>query len=98
MPPRAYHLACPAHVRIIDSACAGGAAAEPLRCETSPVEFSAFRVGLALAGRDTGSSQLFVTLGSLPHLDGDYPLLGSTQPGWSALAAGDLIRKVQVLE
>jgi cyclophilin family peptidyl-prolyl cis-trans isomerase len=53
-------------------------------------------VGVALSGRDTGSSQIFVTLGPYPHLDGDYALIGRAEPGWDALAQGDLVRKVTV--
>ena len=51
-------------------------------------------MGVALAGRDTGSSQIFVTLGPYPHLDGDYPLIGHAGPGWDSLAQGDLVHKV----
>jgi cyclophilin family peptidyl-prolyl cis-trans isomerase len=75
----------------------GGAGREPLRCETSPLPFEALRVGVALAGRDTGSSQLFVTLGPFPHLDGDYPLIGRAKPGWERVARGDVIQKVRVV-
>jgi cyclophilin family peptidyl-prolyl cis-trans isomerase len=75
----------------------GGAGKEPLRCETSPVTFAQNRVGIALAGRDTGSSQLFVTLGAYPHLDGDYALVGSAEPGWEKIAQGDVVKKVRVL-
>jgi cyclophilin family peptidyl-prolyl cis-trans isomerase len=74
----------------------GGADRPPLRCETSPEPFAPFSVGLALAGRDTGSSQLFVTLGRSPHLDGEYPLLGTASEGWERLAEGDVIRKVSI--
>jgi len=74
----------------------GGAGREPLRCETSPLTFSALSVGVALAGRDTGSSQLFVTLAAFPHLDGDYALIGRAEPGWEKIARGDEIRKVRV--
>ncbi len=74
----------------------GGAGKLPLRCETSPAPFDTLTVGVALAGRDTGSSQLFVTLGPFPHLDGDYPLIGRAQPGWDRVAEGDIIRKVTV--
>ncbi len=76
----------------------GGAGREPLRCETSPISFEPGSVGIALAGRDTGSSQLFVTLGPFPHLDGDYPLIGSAEPGWDRIAQGDVIRKARVDE
>jgi len=72
----------------------GGANAPPLRCETSPQSFGEGAVGVALAGRDTGSSQIFVTLGPYPHLDGDYPLIGHAGPGWDNLAQGDLVHKV----
>jgi cyclophilin family peptidyl-prolyl cis-trans isomerase len=74
----------------------GGAGRAPLPSETSPLEFSALSTGLAIGGRDTGSSQLFVTLGAFPYLDGDYPLLGRAEGDWSALAVGDVIRKVSV--
>lgn len=76
----------------------GGSGREPLRCETSPASFGAGAVGVALAGRDTGSSQLFVTLAPYPHLDGDYPLIGRAGPGWERLAQGDAITKVRVVE
>lgn len=74
----------------------GGAGKEPLRCETSPAPFEAMSVGVALAGRDTGSSQFFVTLSRVPHLDGQYALLGRASGDWSALAEGDVIRKASV--
>lgn len=53
-------------------------------------------MGVALAGRDTGSSQLFVTLGPYPHLDGDYPLIGHAEAGWDRVAQGDVIQKIVV--
>lgn len=74
----------------------GGAGKEPLRCETSPAPFDTGAVGVALAGRDTGSSQLFVTLGPYPHLDGDYPLIGHAEKGWDRVAQGDVIQKIVV--
>ncbi len=73
----------------------GGAARDALRCETSPVAFDALSVGMALSGRDTGSSQLFVTLGPFPHLDGDYAWVGRAEGKWRALAQGDRIHKAQ---
>jgi cyclophilin family peptidyl-prolyl cis-trans isomerase len=74
----------------------GGDDRPPLRCETSPVAFGVGSVGVALAGRDTGTSQLFVTLGRYPHLDGDYAWLGEAGPGWDRIAAGDRIVHVSV--
>lgn len=68
----------------------------PLRCETSPVPFAPLAVGVALDGRDTGSSQLFVMQGRHPHLDGNYARVGVASGPWAALAEGDVIRKVKV--
>ena len=75
----------------------GGAGKAPLACETSPISFDPLSVGVALAGRDTGSSQLFVTLAAFPHLDGDYALIGRAEPGWERIAQGDVVQRVRVL-
>jgi cyclophilin family peptidyl-prolyl cis-trans isomerase len=69
-----------------------------LRCETAPVPFAPLDVGVALAGRDTGSSQLFVTLARSPHLDGEYAWIGRADGDWSAVAEGDVIRAVRIEE
>jgi cyclophilin family peptidyl-prolyl cis-trans isomerase len=75
----------------------GGPPGRPaLRCETSPLPFEPLRVGVALAGRDTGSSQLFVMHTRAPHLDGQYALLGVAAGAWDALVDGDIIRSVKV--
>jgi cyclophilin family peptidyl-prolyl cis-trans isomerase len=74
----------------------GGADLPLLRCETAPAPFETGAVGVALGGRDTGSSQLFVTLGRHPHLDGNYALIGRASPGWDRLAEGDRILKVRL--
>jgi cyclophilin family peptidyl-prolyl cis-trans isomerase len=73
-----------------------GGSGSLLRCETSPVPFGALDVGVALSGRDTGSSQLFVTLGRFPHLDGEYTRVGHAEGDWAAVAEGDVIREVKV--
>jgi cyclophilin family peptidyl-prolyl cis-trans isomerase len=75
-----------------------GGAGTLLRCETSPIPFGPLDVGVALAGRDTGSSQLFVTLGRFPHLDGEFARVGRAEGDWWALAEGDAIRAVKVEE
>jgi cyclophilin family peptidyl-prolyl cis-trans isomerase len=67
-----------------------------LRCETSPVPFGPLDVGIALAGRDTGSSQFFVTLARFPHLDGDYARIGRAEGDWLAVAEGDVVKSVKV--
>ena len=74
----------------------GGPGREPLRCETTPRPFEPLSVGVALAGRDTGSSQLFVTLARSAHLDGEYAWVGRAAGDWDAVAEGDVIRKVRV--
>ncbi|MEO8904642.1 MAG: peptidylprolyl isomerase [Polyangiaceae bacterium] len=74
----------------------GGDDQPPLRCETSPLPFQTGSVGVALSGRDTGSSQLFVTLGRYPHLDGQYAWVGQAGPGWDRVAAGDRILHARV--
>ncbi len=76
----------------------GSDAEPPLRCETSPIAFGAGAVGVALAGRDTGSSQIFVTLGRYPHLDGEYAWLGQAGPGWDKVAPGDRILHVKAAD
>jgi cyclophilin family peptidyl-prolyl cis-trans isomerase/uncharacterized SAM-binding protein YcdF (DUF218 family) len=76
----------------------GGPDVPPLRCQVSAESFDIGSVGVALAGRDTGLSQLFVTLRRAPHLTGEYSLVGQAEPGWERLAVGDRILKVRVLE
>jgi cyclophilin family peptidyl-prolyl cis-trans isomerase/uncharacterized SAM-binding protein YcdF (DUF218 family)/HEAT repeat protein len=68
----------------------------PLRCQLGAGDFNPGSVGVALAGRDTGSSQFFVTLRRAPHLVGEYSLIGEAEPGWERLTAGDRIVKVSV--
>lgn len=75
-----------------------GGSGQLLRCETSPVPFEALDVGVATAGRDTGSSQLFVTLSRSPQLDGQYTWVGRALGDWNAIALGDRIRAVRVEE
>jgi cyclophilin family peptidyl-prolyl cis-trans isomerase len=76
----------------------GGAKGPPLRCETAPVPFEAGTAGIALGGRDTGSSQFFVTLGRHPHLDGEYAVVGHAGAGWDRIAEGDVVKKVRVID
>jgi cyclophilin family peptidyl-prolyl cis-trans isomerase len=60
------------------------------------VDFSALTVGVALSGRDTGSSQFFVTLSPQPQLDGDYAAIGRADPEWAGVAEGDIVQHVEV--
>ena len=76
----------------------GGPDLAPLRDQTSTDAFDVGSVGVALAGRDTGISQFFVTLRQAPHLAGQYTPIGKADPGWDRLAQGDRITKARVLE
>ena len=54
-------------------------------CEVSPRTYLRGTVGMALAGKDTGGSQLFVALSPQPHLDGRYTIIGTVVSGMEAL-------------
>jgi len=54
-------------------------------CEVSPRTYIRGTVGMALAGKDTGGSQLFVALSPQPHLDGRYTIIGTVTSGMEAL-------------
>jgi cyclophilin family peptidyl-prolyl cis-trans isomerase len=75
-----------------------GGSGSLLRGETSPVPFGPLDVGVAVAGRDTASSQIFITLARYPHLDGQYTQVGHAEGDWNAVAEGDLITAVRVEE
>jgi cyclophilin family peptidyl-prolyl cis-trans isomerase len=63
-----------------------------VRCEVSPRRYVRGTVGMALAGKDTGGSQVFVTLSPQPHLEGRYTIIGTVVSGMEALdglAEGD---------
>ncbi len=64
------------------------------RCEDPPTPYDRGVVGMALAGRDTGGSQFFITTGPAHHLDGRYTAFGHVLQGMEAvdaLQAGDTI-------
>jgi cyclophilin family peptidyl-prolyl cis-trans isomerase len=75
----------------------GGSGRSALPCETSPAPTEPLDVAVALSGKDTGSSQLFVSLGRQPQLDGDYALVGRAEGDWASVAEGDVIMHVGVL-
>ncbi|HEV7503172.1 MAG TPA: peptidylprolyl isomerase, partial [Vicinamibacteria bacterium] len=55
-------------------------------------------VGMALSGKDTGGSQLFITLAPAPHLDGRYTVFGWVASGMDVadkIRPGDVIEKVE---
>jgi cyclophilin family peptidyl-prolyl cis-trans isomerase len=70
-----------------------------LRCEITRRPYGRGAVGMALSGKDTGGSQLFITLAPAPHLDGAYTVLGWVADGMAAvdrIRPGDRIERAEV--
>jgi cyclophilin family peptidyl-prolyl cis-trans isomerase len=70
-----------------------------LRDEVGQRPYARGTVGIALAGKDTGGSQLFIALAPQPHLDGTYPVLGWVAEGMEVadrIQPGDVIDSVDV--
>ena len=68
-------------------------------CEINARSYRRGSVGMALAGKDTGGSQWFLTLEDAPHLDGRYTLFGVVRSGFDvmdALTEDDQIVKVSL--
>ncbi|MFN4122011.1 MAG: peptidylprolyl isomerase [Flavobacteriales bacterium] len=63
-----------------------GGLMETLRTEISYLRYQkAGLLGMASAGKDTESSQFFITLAPTPHLDGRYTLFGEVTKGLDVL-------------
>lgn len=56
-----------------------------IRDELSPLPYVRGTLGMALAGRDTGGGQFFITLSPQPHLEGQYTVFGRVVEGWEIL-------------
>jgi cyclophilin family peptidyl-prolyl cis-trans isomerase len=70
-------------------------------CEWSNHRYERGVVGIALAGKDTGGSQIFVAQSPQPHLDGRFTVVGKVIEGMDVVDAtlpGDRIVKVELLE
>jgi cyclophilin family peptidyl-prolyl cis-trans isomerase len=70
-----------------------------LRCEVGQRPFGRGAVGIALSGKDTGGSQIFITLAPAPQLDGSFTLLGWVASGMDVaekLRQGDVIERVEI--
>ncbi len=69
-----------------------------IRCEINQIPYKRGMVGMALAGKDSGGSQWFVTHSPQPHLDGGYTIFGKVNESdmkiVDKLARGDKIKKV----
>lgn len=71
-----------------------------IRCEVNPVPYQRGTVGMALAGKDTGGSQFFITHSPQPRLNGRYTVFGQVVSGLDVLdrlTEGDVMR-VEVLD
>jgi HEAT repeat protein len=70
-------------------------------CEYNMVRYDRGYVGMALAGKDTGGSQIFITHSPQPHLDGRYTIFGVVERGMDvvdAIQVGDRMISLEVLE
>jgi len=56
-----------------------------IRCETNRLSYRRGAVGMALAGRDTGGGQFFVTHAQFPHLDATYTQFAEVIQGQSVV-------------
>jgi cyclophilin family peptidyl-prolyl cis-trans isomerase len=68
-------------------------------CEATPRSYLRGTVGMALAGKDTGGSQFFLTLSRQPNLEGRYTAFGAVTKGLEAadaLLESDVIEKVEI--
>jgi cyclophilin family peptidyl-prolyl cis-trans isomerase/HEAT repeat protein len=57
------------------------------RCEDNRLPYARGTVGMALAGRDTGGSQIFITHAAQPHLELRYTAFGEVVEGMDAIDA-----------
>ncbi|HVP39832.1 MAG TPA: HEAT repeat domain-containing protein [Candidatus Saccharimonadales bacterium] len=72
-----------------------------IRCEMNELGYAPGAVGMALAGKDTGGSQFFITQSSQPHLNGRYTIFGRVEQGQDVvdrIQQGDRILSVRLME
>ena len=70
------------------------------RCEDNRLPYVRGTVGMALAGRDTGGSQIFITHAAQPHLELRYTAFGVVVEGMDAIDAmrpGDTLRSASIV-
>jgi cyclophilin family peptidyl-prolyl cis-trans isomerase len=72
-----------------------------IACENSPRRYRRGVVGMALAGRDTGGSQFFITQAEHPHLDAAYTAFALVHDGMNvvdSLQIGDVIVAIEIFQ
>ncbi len=72
-----------------------------LPSELSNKTFREGSIGMASAGKDTESTQWFITLGAAPHLEGRYTRFGQVEEGMAVvlnISVGDIIENIERLE
>lgn len=70
-----------------------------IRCEYNPLRYDRGAVGMALAGKDTGGSQWFITHSPQPHLNGRFTIFGQLVEGGDvldSLTEGDRIVRIEL--
>ena len=70
-----------------------------IRCEINPLRYETGTVGMALAGKDTGGSQFFITHSPQPHLNGHYTIFGRVVKGQDVvdrILVGDVINRIVI--
>ncbi len=78
-----------------------GGADHEIRCEINPHRYLTGTLGMALSGKDTGSSQFFLTHTPQPHLDGRYTVFGQIERGQEIadrVQQGDPILSIRVVD
>lgn len=69
-------------------------------CEYNRLTYGRGTVGMALAGKDTGGSQFFITHSPQPHLNGRYTIFGEVERGMAVVdevQVGDKIIKAELV-
>ncbi len=100
---KAFHRVVPNFV--VQAGCPRGdgfgSGGELLRTELSPIHYGPGVVGMASAGKDTESTQWFITHRTTPHLDGRYSIIGAVVAGMDVvweLCEGDVIERIERVE
>ena len=77
-----------------------GGSGRSIRCEINDLTYRRGTMGMALAGKDTGSSQWFLCHSPQPHLDGRYTIFGQMRSDGTTLddlGPGDVIETVEIV-